>query len=114
MMKKRNVEEATMKRLIVSFGLIALSLTFTAPALAYWEDQDEYTLEMKGFSPELIQPASIIIDRMEGRYQAPKPNKAKQFFYNMMNNEWAGSLDRFSQDGIDPPLLPFGNLNKHL
>ncbi len=86
----------------------------TSTALGYSETHDEYTLELKGYSQELIEPTQVQISRMEGRYPTPTPSKNKQLFYNMLNNDWVGNLEPFGQDAIDPPRHPLTPERKFL
>lgn len=93
-----------MKPVIVASFIMLFALS--GNALAFIEDHDEYSLELKGFSPEMIQPVEIQINRMEGRYPEAAPSKGKQALYNFLNNTWMESLEPFSQDEVTAPHWP--------
>lgn len=93
-----------MKHLLLTACIIVLFNNSQACAIG--ELHDEYSLELKGFSPELIYPAEVQISRMEGRYPPPAPTKAHQFFLNLVNNEWTGNLKAFPQHYVFPPMSP--------
>jgi hypothetical protein len=83
-----------------------MALACAGTAFAYSEQHDEYSLELKGFSPEMIDITEVQINRMEGRYPDPPPSKGQQFFYNLVNNQWTESLEPFGYDRVDMPKKP--------
>ena len=90
--------------LAASLCLVTLHLT-TATASAFGEQTDEYTLELKGYSKELITPVQAQINRMEGRYAPKAPSKVKQGWYNFLNNHWIEPLEPFTYDTVDAPYF---------
>lgn len=93
-----------MKR-IALFALM-LSVLYSPSALAMGQNHDEYSLELKGYSAEMIQPVEAQIARQEGRFPPPAPSKTKQAWYNMLNCNWIDPLEPFTYDRVDGPAYP--------
>jgi len=87
---------------LLALGALALS----APVWAYSETHDEYTLDLKGFSPEIIRTAETMVSRQEGRYPAPQPDRGHQFLYNLLNSEWTEPLQPWGSDRIEDNYWP--------
>jgi hypothetical protein len=91
-----------------AFFVLALIWVLATPlrAFAFGDVHDEYSLDLKGFSPEMIQITETSIDRMEGRYPAAAPSRPKQLWYNFLNANWIEPVKPFEQDTVQPPLFP--------
>lgn len=95
---------APVLKTIAASSLFALTLhAFALPVHAYGDLTDEYSLELKGFSREMIVPVQATINKMEGRYPAKKTSRLKQSWYNFLNNTWIESTEPFGYDTIDTP-----------
>lgn len=86
------------------FSMLLGMMTLSLSALAF--DHDPETLKLKGFSPDLIKPLQVQIDRQEGRMPPNATTKCRQLWYNALNNEWANSLEAFGSDKIDESRYP--------
>jgi hypothetical protein len=75
-----------MKKML-ALSIILLTLSGSSAFAYLIEDQDEFSLELKGFSPELIEMTQVYVNRNEGRYPPPSPTRLKQAWYNLLNNE---------------------------
>ena len=63
-------------------------------AQAYAPEQD--LLQIKGYSPEVIETATKQRSRQEWRQpEAPLRTPVEQFFHNIYYNDWTGSVDEF-------------------
>lgn len=86
---------------------VALSLALgSTPSWAYSEQHDEYTLDLKGFSPELVKATEAMVSRQEGRYPAPEPGRGRQFIYNLLNGEWDEPMQPWTYDRADKNFWP--------
>lgn len=95
-----------MKMRLAVLGCL-MSLALASPAFAFLNTpNDTYTLELKGYSPELVDILQLQVDRQEGRYPVPPPSRPKQVLFNMLNNRWADSVQPFGYDKILPPTFP--------
>jgi hypothetical protein len=109
------VEEVTTLegKVMKNFVLISIILTIflgsgrvfadTETPGNYVQDHDTYSMQLNGFSKELIDPTEVQIDRHEGRYPPPAPNQRQQAMLNLINNEPAEPLKPFGQDTVDAP-----------
>jgi hypothetical protein len=72
----------------------------------YEAEHNEYTLDLKGYSPELIQPLEAQVARLEGRYPPAVPSKKQFILINLLNNEPLNALEPFGSDKVDAPKYP--------
>ncbi len=89
---------------VIAFGVVLLLLQ-SASAFAFG-DHDPYYLQLKGFSPELIDSVQAQVDRMEGRFPPAEPGKLKQIQYNMLNGDWIAPTHPFTYEYVEPPVYP--------
>lgn len=86
-------------------GMLFL-LMVTGRAFSYSEDHDEYTLELKGFSPELVDMVQATLSRNEGRYPETPPTRLQKVWYNLVNGEVVEPLQPTGYTQVSPGLLP--------
>ncbi len=88
------------------FIMTLLLANLQGAAFAVGEDHDEYSLELKGYSRETNDIVQIQVNRLEGRYPMSPPTITEQLKYNILNNQWADSLQPFGLDPTRPPRFP--------
>ena len=86
------------KGMTLTAGL--LFATFSVlPAHAYAPEGE--LLKIKGYSPEVIQTASVQRNRQEWKEpSAPKMSPTEKFFHNIYYGDWMGPVDQFGSSVI--------------
>ncbi len=78
--------------LLGAFLLLALLSTGTGWAYA----PEPVLLDIKGYSPEIIDTIQTQTDRMEWRQPQPPARTPKErFLHNIFINDWTGNFDPF-------------------
>jgi hypothetical protein len=86
----------SLQKQIFSLGLLvgAATLGLNHAALAFAPEGD--LLEVKGYSPELVQLTDQQRSRQEWRSPSiPKQTPVEKFFHNIYYGEWTESVDDF-------------------
>jgi hypothetical protein len=83
--------------------MVGLMGATALPALAFEPDRD--LLSIKGYSPENIDLIDVQRSRQEWKEPAPPlRTPAQQFWHNVWNNDWTGSVDTFGRSVIREQL----------
>ena len=77
-------------------GALMLGMMSANAALAYSPEGD--LMEVKGYSPEVIELANRQRSRQEWRQApAPKHSPVEKFFHNIYYGDWTGNVDGFGE-----------------
>lgn len=82
-------------------GIIAATaaMILTGPAFAYAPEGD--LMKIKGYSPEVIQTASMQRSRQEWKEPSrPTKTTVEKFFHNIYYGNWMGPVDDFGNEVI--------------
>ncbi|MGE0201074.1 MAG: hypothetical protein AB7P76_08910 [Candidatus Melainabacteria bacterium] len=84
---------------LLSIAAIAAAACTGMAAWAYAPEED--LMQIKGYSPEVVELANTQRSRQEWRKPAPPPEKPlEKFFHNIYYNNWTGSFDDFGSEII--------------
>lgn len=83
------------------WGTAAIALMMLGGGLAQAYAPESDLMEIKGYSPGLIEAINTQRSRQEWREpEAPKRTTVEQFFHNVYYNNWTGSVDPFGSGVI--------------
>ncbi|MBX2861024.1 MAG: hypothetical protein KTR14_07305 [Vampirovibrio sp.] len=80
-------------------GIFLGAIAFMPASFAYAPEPD--VMEIKGYSPEIINTTQVQRNRQEWRKPpAPPMTPREQFFHNIYYNNWIGGVDPFGSQVI--------------